>query len=214
MLALAGDDLAVFEPVELVGDRRELLQDRPTPGLAGVGGEDRADQRPVEVLGDLVGVDPAVPELAQGRFGALVDPGGVVLAEVGADGADAGLLLGQVDQVEVDAEGADQGPEVGQAELTQAVAEPPGLLQRGVRPEVLRRRPDLLDEVERVLARQSPDRLAEQAAERVDVVAESFQGLGPHDGSARSRGGEANLKTPGVGSPMASRFSLSAIGPV
>ena len=98
-----------------------------------------------------------------------------------AQGADAGLLLGQVDQVEIDAEGADQGPQVLEAELAEPVAEPPGGLGRGVGAEVLRRGADLLDERERVLAREPPDGPAEQVAEEMDVAAERFERLWLHE---------------------------------
>ena len=55
-----------------VGDRRELAEDRPAPGLARVRGEHRADQGALQVLGDLIGVDPPVAELPEGGLGALV----------------------------------------------------------------------------------------------------------------------------------------------
>ncbi len=176
-LAVDRDDHGVFQAVELASDARQFLQDRSPSSLAGVRGEDRADQGPIEVLGDLVRVNPPVAKLPEGRLGALVDPGRVGLPGMGADRANPGLLLGQVGQIKIDAERPDQRPEVRQTQFPQPVAEPPGRLGRRVGPEVFRRRADLLDQRERILARQAANRLTKQPAEKArDVAAESFPG--------------------------------------
>ncbi len=141
-------------------------------------------RRPRQVLGDLVRRHAPVADAAQGRAGAL-DLGRVVrLSLAGPEGPDAGLLLGEVDQVEIDAEGADQRPQLGQVELTEAVAEPPRLFDRRVGPEPLGRPADLLDQVEGLRPGEPADRPAEQAPEPVDVGAECFEGLGLHGDSA------------------------------
>jgi hypothetical protein len=93
----------------------------------------------------LVRRHPTVAEFSQRRAWAL-DLGLVArLALAGPEGPDAGLLLGQVDQVEIDAEGADQRPQLGQVELAEAVAEPPRLLDRRVGPQLLGLPADVLD---------------------------------------------------------------------
>ena len=131
----AGSRVAVLDPVELTGDRVELLEDGPPPGLARVRGEDQADQGTLQVLGDLRGVDPPLADLPQRGLGRLRHGhAGAIGRAIGralAEGPDAGLLLGQVDQVEIHAERPDQGPQRRQLEPAEAVTEPPRLLHRG-----------------------------------------------------------------------------------
>ena len=127
----------VFEPVELAGDRLQLFQDGAAAGLAGVGGEDGADERPLQQ-----GRPPARPR-CRARAAAAGPPRGFRPSGRGAaphgaqpQGADAGLLLRQVDQVEIDAEGADQGAQRRQVEAVEPVAQPPRLLHRRAGPQL------------------------------------------------------------------------------
>jgi hypothetical protein len=145
--------------------------------------EDGANQGPLEMFDDLIGVDPAISKLPERRFGALVDPRRIGRPEMSPDGPDPSLLLGQVDEVKINAESPDQSPEITQPQLSQTVTKTPGLLGRRVASKVFGRRANFLDKFKSLFTGQTSDRLAQETAEKMDIAAKSFQGLGPHDDS-------------------------------
>ena len=176
VLLVAGDP-RIVALLEDLGDGPHLAQDGPPGGLRGVRREHGAQLEPVEDVADEVAVEVGVGEpgdrpvqrparLCSGRE--LVDP---------VD------LLGDVREVEVGVERAhelDRGDQV-------EVLEQAGELVRGAGPLVaaclLAQAPDLLDEVEEILALLAHDGLAEQPAEQPDVgsqglVAGAVEGVG------------------------------------
>ena len=156
-----------------VGDAGQLVEDRPTGGLGGVGGEDGLEVDTVDEGGDVGGRNAGVDQPAHG----------LVEVAVGAGAADVEVLdavdlLGDVGEVEVHGEGADQldglvGVSVGQeaGELGGAA------LAAAFLAEVPGEATDLFDGLEQGFAVLADEGVAELVAESADVGTQG--GVGP-----------------------------------
>ena len=181
--------------VQQRGDPADLRQHAAARRLGRVGGEDRAQVQVAQVGGDLAGgvaggLDPV---------DRLLQPGPVLEAG-GGELAAAVDLLGDVDEVEVGRERAHEPRRVDRVEQGEDAG-------RGVAVGA-HEGPDLLDELEELVALLADEGLAQQGPQRADVPAQAGVEAG-RDGRDRGRGGGAWLDAHGASFGRAGRLPQS-----
>ncbi len=130
LLPFARHEPHIFEPIELLGDRVEFFQHGAAAGLARMGCEYGKHERAAQNASDLIRRDAAVFERGQCGFRGVGKRLDRRVFRPPAEGADAGPLLSQIDQVEIQAEGTGQRPQLGKLHRGQSVAELAGRFER------------------------------------------------------------------------------------